>query len=63
MTRIVNDTGRDKRTNDGTLKDTVPVAGHPYKIISPSLFNTRFVPESGRVPPLVHLPYMKMFEY
>ena len=46
-----------KRTNDGTLKDTVPVAGHPYKIISPSLFNTRFVPESGRVPPLVRLPY------
>ena len=26
-------------TNDRTLKDTVPVAGHPYKI-SPSLFNT-----------------------
>ena len=38
-------------------KDTIPVAGHPYKIISPSLLNTRFVPESGRVPPLVRLPY------
>ena len=44
-------------TNDGTLKDTVPVAGHPYKIIFPSLFSTRFVPELRRTPTLVRLPY------
>ena len=36
--------------------DTVPVAGHPYKIIFLSLFSRRFVPELGRVPPIVRLP-------
>ena len=55
--QIDNFDHQDNRATDRTRTEVVPVARHPYKIISPSLFNTRPVPESGRVPPLVRLPY------
>ena len=50
LDKYFNKKALGKRTNDGTLKDNVPVVIHPYKIIFSSLFSTRFVPDSGCLP-------------